>query len=57
MFRKKLCIGRRDNMINAILFLFGFTAVVGVYEVAKSGSKGRTSKIEKTISGCKKFLK
>ena len=57
MFCEKLCIGRSDNKVNAILFLFGFTAVVGVYEVAKSGSKGRTSKIEKTISGCKKFLK
>ena len=44
-------------MANAILFLFGFTSIVGVYEVAKSGRKGKTDKIEKSINDCKKILK
>lgn len=44
-------------MANALLFLFGFTSIVGVYEVAKSGGKGKTNKIEKSINDCKKILK
>lgn len=44
-------------MANALLFLLGFTSIVGVYEVAKSGHKSKTNKIEKTISDCKKILK
>lgn len=44
-------------MANALLFLFGFTSIVGVYEVAKSGGKSKTNKIEKSINDCKKILK
>lgn len=44
-------------MANALLFLFGFTSIVGVYEVAKSGGKSKTDKIVKSVNNCKKFLK
>lgn len=44
-------------MANALLFLFGFTSIVGVYEVAKLGGKSKTNKFEKSINACKKFLK
>lgn len=44
-------------MTGAMLFLLGFTSIVGVYEVAKSGSKTKTNKIEKTINDTKKILK
>ena len=44
-------------MVNAILFLLGFTSIVGVYEVAKSGQKPKTNKIEKMVNDCKKLLK
>lgn len=44
-------------MGNAMLFLMGFTAIIGVYEIAKTGSKSKTDKMEKTINGYKKLLK
>lgn len=44
-------------MANALLFLLGFSAIVGVYEVAKTGSKSKTNKFEKSINECKKTLK
>ena len=44
-------------MLNAVLFLLGFTSVVGMYEVAKSGQRGKTNKIEKVINDSKKILK
>lgn len=44
-------------MINAVLFLLGFTSVVGVYEISKTGQKSKTSKVEKSIDSCKKILK
>lgn len=44
-------------MVNAVLFLLGFSSVVGVYEIAKSGKKSTTNKIEKAIDSCKKIVK
>lgn len=44
-------------MANALLFLFGFSSIVGVYEVSKSGNRGKISKIEKIIKDNKRFLK
>lgn len=44
-------------MSGALLFLLGFSSIVGVYEVAKSGSKPKTNKLEKSINDTKKIMK
>lgn len=33
--------------MEAMLFLLGFAAVTGVYEVAKTGKKNKSTKLEK----------
>ncbi len=44
-------------MTNAILFLLGFSSVVGVYEIAKTSKRSSTAKLEKAINTCKKMMK
>lgn len=43
-------------MLNAIMFLFGFSSVVSVYEISKTGRKGKTLKIINSIEKFKKNL-
>lgn len=39
---------------NILLFLLGFTSVTTVYEIAKTGRKTKTDKVNRAINSCKK---
>lgn len=43
-------------MVNAIMFLMGFSSVVSVYEISKTGKKGVSVKVINSIEKIKKFL-
>ena len=42
---------------NAMLFLFGFTSIVSVYEIAKTDKKIKSDSISRKIEKAKKYLK
>lgn len=44
-------------MANALMFLLGFSSIVSVYEIAKTGKKCKADKVARGIEKCKKYLK
>lgn len=42
---------------NAMLFLFGFTSIVSVYEVAKTDKKVKSDVIYRKIEKAKRYFK
>lgn len=44
-------------MTGATLFLLGFSAIVSVYEIAKSGKRSSSQKLQRSIEASKKILK
>ena len=45
------------NMVNVIMFLYGFSSVVSVYEIAKTDKKTKTDSINRKIEKAKKYFK
>ena len=43
-------------MSNAVLFLLGFTSITTVYEIAKSGKKSNSQKLQRAVNMSKKIL-
>lgn len=44
-------------MTEAILFLFGFSSISAIYEIAKYGKRSRTDKLERAVKVYKKAVK
>lgn len=44
-------------MSSSVLFLMGFTAIVSVYEIAKSGKRSSSQKLQRAVDASKKILK
>lgn len=44
-------------MSGAMLFLLGFTSITTVYEIAKSGKKTNSQKMQRAVEISKKILK
>ncbi len=44
-------------MANALLFLMGFTSIVSVYEIAKTGKKCKSDKVQKNAERITKIIK
>ena len=42
---------------NAMLFLFGFTSIVSVYEIAKTDKKQKADSFNRKIEKAKKYFK
>lgn len=42
---------------NAMLFLFGFTSIVSVYEIAKTDKKTKNESLNRKIEKAKKYMK
>ena len=57
MFYWTICVEGVEIMVNAFLFMLGFTGVVSVYEIAKTGKKTKSDKLERTINTYRKTLK
>ena len=41
---------------NAVLFLLGFTSIVSVYEIAKSGKRSTSQKLQRAVEASKKII-
>jgi len=44
-------------MTEAILFLLGFSSITAVYEIATTGKKTKSDRIQKKAESCKKHTK